>query len=911
MQHTLSLCPFTHSIAYATNTQPQTNMDQEVKLSSDLPSDQLAQHLVQNPAQFSQEIPQILERSDAVDTLALIFKQLIEETKCESKNLVGEYICEGFSLLPHKMKRHLIEDHPFVFAKLINYLNFEQRQGVLKKITKEREDWKDLFMDVFELFDLNEKNQSLKNLPAARFLKCILKALPNRCKRQWIKFCSHELFINNWAFFMVCLKGKDRALALRASVHSFDYELAQEGFLDCFESLSLQMHHRTQVQEIVDALLHKFYRAKKFDVLVNQFLDLSLNAQVCLLYAMSYSKQDLIFQKYRTDSLSMAAWLAELLVYQTDFSMKKETVQHICNTLKGGTLSEFLQMLNARNAKCGAYLLACLPYELFQEFIFTIPISLRTDLLLNSAVDSTSLHALRSIQEDGERKQIICEVMGLNMENPVVPIEAHTVYTLNHCYQLLKDLNPELASDYSPFIACIPPVLMGILCMSYKEQRVLMELAPYMNEEQLKFFIQPIPVKQLCKFVEKLASSLGSDRFIALLEGLSSNKLVYYTQFKTKKLEQAYQDFNEKYREFQSAFDNIEEGELLTTQDVEEFQKQVFALHSLSRIPFSFDYRCLCKFLEDQKNLKLFSATNLKNLHETLEKLKCLIDNLNAKRSLFEGPHALVVEQMAHINDLQIDKEEDIDLTMILHPNFWLLVREGTLPYLGISPHSQLGITHTGQLTCLGIRSDKDLELLGISPESQKQVDHLISDLENLQSAKDNKSSNAMIIEDEDNASPSIHMLWQECVDIKLDDVKIQDLCKKITLNLIHSHIQPIQFKEGCLSFCYKLLKFPHVSNNEQLLIQAGCEALLSCQKNEHIIHTGMNLLIQALMVLRGQHPLFCLKRYLNDNSHLKQTWENFRIKGYHSINDLYENQIVKTFADFLKLGEIILVGEK
>jgi hypothetical protein len=579
---------------------------------------------------------------------------------------------------------------------------------------------------------------------------------------------------------MTCLEGEDRALALRVSIRSFDYDLSEDGFLDCFEALALQMHHRAQVQEILNKILHKFYQAQKFSALVNQFSNLSLNVQICLLHAMPPSKQNLIFQKYHDNSLLMSAWLDELLLYQTDFSEKKGALIRICNALEEGTFSEILQMLNARNAKCGAYLLACLPDELFQEFVFTIPFSLRSDLLSNGIADGTTLNLLRHLQEQKERKQIIYEVMGLDMENSTVPVEPNTAYTLKQCFHLLEELNSEMASDYSPFIMRIPPVLIGLLSTMHNEKAVLMELAPYMSEEQLKFLVSPMPTKQFCRFAEKNGTSLGGGRYVALLEGLYPHKLIYFAQFKTKKLEKIYTEFNEKYQELQLAFEEIEEGEMLTSLQIATLQKQVFDLHAWARIPTSADYRCLKRFLENPDNLRFFTEENVQKLRETMSKLKETMNNLNARRQLFEGPHAPITAKMAAISVSVIDQEEEVDLTMTLYPGFWLLVREGTLPYLGISPHSQLGITHAGELTCLGIQSNQDLEYLGISLSLQNKIAELVCDIEKLQPNHANQIVNSSSMAMESEASPTIKTLWQECMSIKLSDKEVRALCGDI-----------------------------------------------------------------------------------------------------------------------------------
>src|SRR5581483_6518792 len=95
--------------------------------------------------------------------------------------------------------------------------------------------------------------------------------------------------------------------------------------------------------------------------------------QICLLDAMSSSKQNQVFNHYRQNLLLIATWLDGLYHYQTDFLTRKCTIERICDTLPEGKLSEFLFVLNARQSKVGAYFLICLEPQDFQEFIFTVP----------------------------------------------------------------------------------------------------------------------------------------------------------------------------------------------------------------------------------------------------------------------------------------------------------------------------------------------------------------------------------------------------------------------------------------------------------------------------------------------------------------------------------------------------------
>jgi hypothetical protein len=679
-----------------------------------------------------------------------------------------------------------------------------------------------------------------------------------------------------------CLDLEKRQQIIRILIYQLEkVDLSLEGFLLCFETLAQQGHDRDLVKFILNKIVSKFQQTKRFANIVDQFCQLSLQAQVCLLEVMTSSQQIKVFKTYQQDLGLMATWMDELFRYESDFMARQHILARIFDSLEEGVLADFFEVLTDQNAQVGAYLFVCLSLEQLQEFILNVQPETRTQLLLNSPADATSWEILAEIQAREDRHPLIFEIMGLKIEDSVV--------TLSQCFQLLQDIsfNPELAPDYNSFMVHIPPILIGALATTPTGQEVLANLINHFNDEQLKFFACTLLPEPFSVLMEKNRFSLNNGQLIALLEGVSTNAFLYYVKVKIAQLQEIHLKFRQKYQELNHFFSEIEKGERITSTHLAQLQQRSHELHAMARYPSLMDYCCLWKFLQDTHLSKCCSQDDLIQLEQVKIELQQAMNHLNPKRFLFEGQHAFVRIKLDELSTMVLndeEKHEDIDLTSELYPRFWSLIREETLSYLGMSSHSQLGITHAGQLTCLGIRSDQDLEQLGISLQWQERVEKLV--------AKIGKSE-------------TVKALWKKCVDIKLEEAELKVSYKQIVEALINQQPNFLELKEDCLLFCSEILIFQHLSKGDRNDLEKGIEFLKKYQDQTESKEIVSQMFERGWMILRGQHPLFCLQRYLLTNHNLKQTWEAFHSQGYFSITDLIKKSLIQASIDLLNLEKV------
>ncbi len=866
--------------------------------------EQQVEDFIQHPEKMQAALVEIFLHVNAQQIVLSLLIQFLQRVQ-DHPQAARQCAYQIMMTLPASIARSILEEQPELFAQLLNCLNENQRREMLKQLTHQLENWKFHFEKVFcSLNRSGEERQNPQDFPAGSFLVTLVGSLSPKRTKQWIKHCSNELSYEDWGFFILTLGEKSRTFALNVCIHFFDFDLSEYGFRHCFEALALQSTYKQLVASVLDKILHKFYRANEFDKIVNQFNQLSLHAQVCLLNTMSSSKQNQILRQNCQNLPLMASWMDELFSYQQEFSSRKNTVKRMCSFLQEGSLTEFIRQLNERRSKIGAYFLICLSPQHFQEFAFTVPYRIRSEVLSNSLADATASQVLYAISTNNERGQMIYESVGLNMDNPVIPVD--TFYTLKQCFDVLQQMSqaPDLASDYIPFISRIPPVLIGLLSMNPDRRNVLLQLASQLSDEQLKFLVCVLPSDVFSVFIEKNWSSLNNEQYIAMLEGLSLSQLIDFIKAKTEKLQLINVEFQNKYKSVQEALEKIKGSAFISSSFLGELEKEVNHLSLLTRRPSYKDYHCLKIFLQRlQQSLPI--------LHPIIQELQQTANHLNNKRILFEGPHALIRTQLSALKNFVVDKEtieenEETDLTLVLYEGFWTLVREGTLPYLGISPHSQLGIIHPGQLNFFGIKSNADLHLLGISPEWQNRVDKLANEVKKLQASKEIKMHvKANSLGDEKEKNSSFHDLWQIFISIKTPSNELESICRNILQTLPVQQLELIELKKTCLAFGQELLLFQHISIDDRNQLTRGMQELEKCHQPQILIDLALQLLGLELIVLRNQYPLICLQRYLLDNKNLKQAWEKFHSHKCFSLIALVEKGFVKTSADILKLENI------
>lgn len=862
-----------------------------------------ANQVIADIQKLESTIEDLLKDSNAPAACSKFLNSLWEKYNETNSLIVTNCACHFICKLPKHILTELLQEYPLGFLRLLEYSNSLQSQVVIKYLTAFLDNWKEIFKNIFQSL-AKEPKSAPEETVAGTYLSLLQKSFSNRRCKQWIKFCAKQLPEEDVSFFILVLKKTSRIFAFNVFMHTRPHNLTQVGLAPFIECL-VQWNYPNLTKSVLERLLNKFYHQKLFDVFVDQFNQLTPRAGACLLDAMSSSKQEEILYKYQDNLPLMASWMDGLFHLSPNFFFRKVNIQTILRWVKKEELNEFFSILSLQNSQIGPYLLICLSENDCHDFIYSTSYTLRSKLLSGAIADASTGQLLRGIK-DLSNSSLVYR-MTVDMENPFIPVDPLFPLTLKNCFETLEQVasNKEMAINFGPFIARIPPVLIGVLALAPERRDVLLNLANFLTEEQLKFFITPFSVKTTGPAIEQIWSSLSPKQLFSILEALSANQLKSYIQLKTEILEKKYQEYLSKDKALQDDLDAIKKVDQITLAAYSKLEDQMRDLHVLVRLQQNMDCHCLLEFLQ---------RTDLteKIPEGTLIALQTTITNLNSKRVLFEGPHAIIQMQLNAIEPLIIDRdmEEEEDLTMILYAGFWTLVREGTLPYLGISEHSKLGITNPGQLNVFGIRSNEDLKHLGISPQAQHAVENLLQQVEELLKLPGEPTSQ-QIKEEETKSREAFEAIWELFIDICDDKIDPSDK-NKVTVEKVVNRLNlmdkdPDQVKNVCLNLCQGLIKFEHLEGNEREILLKGIQELDNCviDQPQSIYAISESLFQRGLLTLKGQFPLFCLKRYLLENVNLKQTWEKFHSLGYYSISKLVEKQIIQTPADVLRLEEL------
>ncbi len=790
-----------------------------------------------------------------------------------------------------------LEEKPHLLLQVLACLDSLQCDEVLKDLIRQLNDWKAIFQRIFQKLDRSFHPSYLCS--AYHFQSILFTHLPERCSKSWIKYCTSHLSAKDWAFFILPLTNKQLKIAINRLIYIYPLHVSIRNIIPYFEALAHSLDYRESAQSVLLKLLQRFYLHQCESEILDNFTQLSVEAQVSLLHEMSPKKQCKIFSKEEELSV-FAGWLDGLFHCLETFKERQEIIKRLFHYIKEEEIDAFLTILNERRSGVGPYLLISLPLHYFEDFICVLSHQVRSQLLYNGTIDSSIKALLDAIKNNEQRRILIYENSCLDLDNSKVPIDPNHPLTLKTCFELLKELvrNEEQWSNYCPLIERIPPILMGLYTQKQKE--TLLQMARCFTEAQLKCLIASLPSKNQLEAIDHIKSTINSSQYLACLEILPSYKLKEYVVQKTDNLQDIYQnEFLPMLKELQEELHSIKGEELIARSTYKKLEGKAQHLRTLIRQAQAMDYRYLMLFLEqpDRPKIREKVIVNFKQARE----------NFIQKSSLFEGQQAIIGQYLKYLEqnidiDSAVEELDEIDLTLTLYSGFWCLVREGTLPYLDISPHSQLGITHPGQLFLLGIHTNQDLEYLGISQQCQEWFDRMGKQLEELILAlSEDEMKTEEVAKRQKEKQFEFKIIWQNFTDIRHEDNHIFQYGLRLLELLDVENQQPEKLRKACLNLYEELLEADCLMESERNPLIEGKEKLIT---QENLIDDYLTLLKTGLMLLRQQSPLVRLQSYLRFNVNLKETWEGFRAKGCPSIQSLVEKGYIQRPSDLLLLNQ-------
>lgn len=877
-------------------------MDCSTHFEEELSIEDLIEKIIQDPARLDELLETLFKQSDAFNAICQCLDLLFKKQQ-PSSIVVSKCAYELVSMLPMKFKVDLIEKSPPLFLQFLQILPIPGRQLFLKCLIHRLKNWREVLTNGWKTFNQRDEDPSLliQKKQGTGFLSSMNDYLSPRRFKQWVKFCGSELPPKEWAAFICSLENKERLLAFNESTRRLPLNFSKQGYLLYLQELAQKFDSDTEVvKSLFNKVLRRFYCERKTPLFLKQFLQLSSKAQLVFLSVMQRKNRSKVFAQYSSEIPLMAFWAAGLFRYEKNFRKRVEILSMIRFRVPDEKFVEWMTALNRQNFPGGAYFLVFLYNQKFADFTLSTPCAVRSELFTKNSFDHNALELLDSIHHHPS-KQFLCETMGLEMENSTIPIDPSAPFTLKGIFQILKQIASlpiEQVDDYHSFIARIPPLFIGLAAFDQDDRAILILLVRYLSLEQLKFFITPLNISEACEMIERLMSILKPEQLMALLEALPFKTLVHYTHEKTQQLQERNKEFIEKEKVLNRELTKAQEKESLSSTSYEELQAKMREIRGLAKSPSLMGYYQLFLFLKCLLASPSLSAVDHQTLSTAFDSFKSAREKLNHKQALVEGPAAIIKQKIDALEKLiKMDEEEEQDLTEVIYPGFWRLLKEGTLPYLGMSPHSSLGITHGGQLPLVGIHTNEDLNYLGISQESQNKVENwpdagILTEL--VKNFKNNEEKRRMIF-----------TLWENFLEIRLSAKEIAIIGKRFIGLLEWGQQDAIYMKTFCLKFYEHLKTFKHICSNDQQALTKGVQSLKVCQEPRMLAVLSVLVLERELLVLRSQHPLFCLQRYLVGNPHLKATWEKLKLLGYRSISDLAKKNQLRNVGDLLQLDRI------
>lgn len=632
----------------------------------------------------------------------------------------------------------------------------------------------------------------------------------------------------------------------------------------------------------------------QFDEIRQNWGELTKPSKQCLLQAMFPSQQKILLRQHRQDISDIAFCSNILFTNLADYRTRLALVTFICTLVPTNRLSAYICELNTLESQMGPYLLKAFSDEQFEEFLFSLLPRDRSKFLSYPIVEGDSKELMAALLANEYRRQYISTIISFDMENDIIPVG--DPLTLYNCLEHLSDINGYSAEHlalHSPFIAQIPPFLVSFLSSVPENIPRLMNVIPYLTEKQIQFFFLPIPnpISLLSAVHEK--SPLSMSRFIAILEIVETGpRLEDFLARKLAPFKENHLLFFVRWQLFQKKLSIIKQNQEPSKADLINLEADSNKLHALVRTYLNEDFRSFHCFLQTRKN-------NTPTMETILKEFTDLSSSFKEKHRLFTGKHAIVPLQLEEIEkkiNAVHGEEEETDLTTILYEGFWTMLRDGVLPSIGISPHSSTGIAHPGELNLVGVTSNEDLHLLGVSP----QFDAKIQLCERL----------LFEIAKNEVARISFFKCWQIFVNVQ-SDIKVEPNTLVSSLEIDRTKLDLV--KANCAALYKELRGFIHLSGKDHEDLRKAIKSLQNpADATIKVEVRSLQLSLEKIIpLLQNQYPLYILKRYLTGNPGIKKAWEVLREAGLPSISSLIKQGHIKTADDFLRLSAIAAAQSK
>lgn len=581
-------------------------------------------------------------------------------------------------------------------------------------------------------------------------------------------------------------------------------------------------------------------------------------------------------------SLSQKFLVCEsLLQVGQNYSNRKDMRQWLSRLLSQQEAQEFVKKAFHRKSPFLFHWIVFSPNCSFLRFM-SIKENNESTHWLNSfwlSIDAAKI--LKELSKDSYFNNHFNKII-IDASNPNIPIDNQGLILLEELWSqvfilIAQKIEDPLAENYFPLIQKVPPIVIGFWNSCSDKKEVLKLLSPILNDAQLAWYIATLTPEEYNCMLDYGKTYFDKNRTIKLLRMGSKEQLFFFIEQKTNQANDLRKKISTQRSCLTSTMRYIKSNPC--EESHETLNKQIVTLQILSKHHLSCNFLALEKFLENYLKKERLSCGDQPQKFQSI--LKSIKQSFPTTQKYIEEASQLIEQNTFRQSDWN-----EIDLTETLNDGFWALMRNKELPYLGIGEKNLLKIEHVGLLTHFGILGIVDIDYLGFSIESGRAFSKFLSCM--MDFCKQCPDS-----------QQSLKTFWETSLSLQTHKSNDENY-SPIILQCINSQKNFEQINRFIQEFCNLFAPFDaYLTPSDKKFIEicsTQCSQLTEIERNHHL-----NMLF---LIARNQHPLFCLHRYLTENSSLANTWTLLRSKGYFSIQELFDHKLCSSPSDLFQLSK-------
>ncbi len=650
--------------------------------------------------------------------------------------------------------------------------------------------------------------------------------------------------------------------------HFVEYRSLIES-LSCLKIYPEKMYFYTYLIDI-------FRQKDKLNHLYSVLSTFSFQSRSLLMPAMKPSEQARIFERCINPKI-FCDFLESLCFFNKGYTDKKELVNLAFQTIQSDQhskrktrLKKIVLELVSRSTWITPYLLISLPFAELQPILSDLTPIVRTRLFTCCEPDSSTSELLKELMLfKGALLELLYSELFFDL-NPL-PIEGETPRTnslteptaIGPLIDQFIIMPSEFIANYASEIKMIPPLLLGVACCFNDQIEVLQRLIPHLTDYQIIFSMKAMTDENIYEELGLIKKDLRTHQYQMILLNLQESQLITYTTKRIEAIQGSFRDFQTELQQFSIHLKSFEKKALIKTLYDEFYLKALTfrgnALSIVNRDVYTL-VSCLARMNNDS-HIKF------------IEILRTIINQFEGIYNRQLAPQKSLFMQLALVErNIILDEQSANDIFENIYPEFWSTMTERVLVHLDISPNSPLQICSAGELHLVGITSDADLKIIGISKEQQTYLDQIIMILNGVKAS-------------DGEAQYQLSEKWNKFLDIKLNDRELKEALIELINFLDINNVDQDLLKKTVKLVCENLIALNDLSEAFKMAFRKVITSIDNLEGLALVKFTRRVIARQALAIRRRQ-TLCKLQSYLKQPG-LRSCWQRLRTNSFNSLHEL------------------------